>query len=140
MHLRLLKMGVQCLPYSLSNILTLTKIQFVHPFTFYLNSNLTSNRAEECNTHSTPDCHHGGHNLPSKPLPELLIPHTPFISCLTDPNSPESLFFSPCRQICRQTELFGCQTEFFFRRHSVGKGYNNDCVLEGEAFSGKRSI
>jgi len=25
----------------------------------------------------------------------------------------------------------------FFRRHSVGKGYNNDCVLEGEAFSGE---
>ena len=100
------------------------KLQIVHPFTFYLNSNLTSNRAEECNTHSTPDCHHGGHNLPSKPPPELLIPHTPSISYLTDPNSTRIIIFlalpsnlppREARSFCKHCtwRLSTCQFRFF---------------------------
>ena len=117
----------------------LLQIQIVHPFTFYLNSNLTSNRAEECNTHSTPDCHHGGHNLPSKPPPELLIPHTPSISYLTDPNSTRIIIFLALPSNLPPNRAFWLPNRVLFRRHSVGEGYSNDCVLVGVKLGGKVS-
>ena len=95
--------------------------------------------------------------------PNVLIPHTPFISCLSAPNSPESLFLSPRRQICRherrefsvnialggrlfkvfdcqihcQFRFFGRQKCVLFRCHSIGVTYNNVCVYKEMGFGGE---
>lgn len=54
------------------------------------------------------------------------------------PWRPDFLHFD--RQNRRQNPKFDGKMGVLFCRHSVDKGYSNDCVLKGEESGGERSI